>query len=295
LKGEKMARFSNIQSMLTNTKPPICLGHRGSSGYAPENTLPAFELAVRQGADMLELDVTLSKDGEVVVIHDDTVDRTSDGSGLVNNLTVSELKKLDFGSWFARAYAGVRIPTLAEVLDLVKGRCLLDIELKAGVQFNRGAINDQRINDSYEHAVTKMKASQIKEDVDTFPTLGQAVLSRIDDFGMQDQAVLSGFSAASLESLKKYRSKVACGLSILPEDITREAQFAADCGMELVFPQVYSGTPEYVAYMHSLGLKVYICVYDAEQSIVERLLQAGVDGIMSNYPEKLDKFREGVS
>lgn len=109
---------------------PEVIAHRGASAYAPENTLAAFDLARSQGADWFELDCTLSKDGEVIVIHDDTVDRTTDGEGAVRDLTLKELKRFDAGSWKEPKFAGERLPTLAEALDLAKGRIGVYIEIK---------------------------------------------------------------------------------------------------------------------------------------------------------------------
>lgn len=115
--------------------------HRGASHDAPENTLAAFRLAREMGADGVELDVQASKDGEAVVIHDFTVDATTDGRGPVKDKTLAELKELDAGSWFdapsinsgRRRFAGERIPTLQEVIDEVGHQLLLAIELKARV------------------------------------------------------------------------------------------------------------------------------------------------------------------
>ena len=115
------------------------MAHRGSRINRPENTLAAFEEAVRVGADGIELDVHLSQDGQVVVLHDETLDRTTDGSGFVHEWTLADLQQLDAGSWFDPAFSGQRIPSLAEVLDLLEAlgfRGRLNIELKRGK--NRG-------------------------------------------------------------------------------------------------------------------------------------------------------------
>src|SRR5215471_12590471 len=93
------------------------VGHRGAMGYCPENTLASFERGLELGADWIELDVHLSRDGQLIVIHDETLDRTTSGHGLVRDHTLAELKRLDAGAWFGAEYAGQRIPTLDEVLD----------------------------------------------------------------------------------------------------------------------------------------------------------------------------------
>lgn len=111
----------------------LIMAHRGSSGTHPENTLPAFAEAVRAGADGIELDVHLTEDQELVVIHDESVDRTTNGKGLIRELTLAELKELDAGSWFGKKYQATKIATLQEVLNLLlqmQFRGFLNIELK---------------------------------------------------------------------------------------------------------------------------------------------------------------------
>ncbi|MCS0790391.1 glycerophosphodiester phosphodiesterase family protein [Cytobacillus pseudoceanisediminis] len=107
------------------------IAHRGASALAPENTLASFEKAIELGFDYIELDVRLSKDKQLVVIHDANVLRTTDGEGLIEDLTVKEIKKLDAGSWFSPAYAGERIPLLNEVLKEVSGKTGIIIEMKS--------------------------------------------------------------------------------------------------------------------------------------------------------------------
>jgi glycerophosphoryl diester phosphodiesterase len=111
-------------------KPQI-FAHRGARRVAPENTLPAFAAALEMGADGIELDVHLTADGQLVVIHDFSVDKTTDGRGLVAQMTAAELARLDAGSHFSAAFAGTPIPTLAAVLDLVGDRCRINIEIKS--------------------------------------------------------------------------------------------------------------------------------------------------------------------
>ncbi|HEY9089295.1 MAG TPA: glycerophosphodiester phosphodiesterase family protein, partial [Anaerolineaceae bacterium] len=111
-----------------NTRP-LVLAHRGASAFAPENTLAAFRRAVELGAHGVELDAKLSADGHIVVIHDQTVDRTTNGSGKVRQKTLAELRELDAGSKFRPAFAGETIPTLEEVLESVGRQCLVDVEL----------------------------------------------------------------------------------------------------------------------------------------------------------------------
>lgn len=123
-------RLNNIYEFMdVKSRPKIC-AHRGFSGVAPENTLAAFQRAIDSGADMFELDVLMTKDGEIVCIHDETVDRTTNGKGKVSELTLAEIKRLDAGSWYAPEFAGEKIPTLAEALDLAKDKIFVNIEIK---------------------------------------------------------------------------------------------------------------------------------------------------------------------
>lgn len=116
--------------MPLNRDRPWIIGHRGSPREAPENTLSSFELAICQGADLIELDLHMSADEQLVVIHDDTVDRTTDGTGPVGDLSFQELRALDAGSWLGPKFRSERIPSLAEAFDLSAGRAGLVVELK---------------------------------------------------------------------------------------------------------------------------------------------------------------------
>ena len=122
--------MNNIESN-KNFRPSWIIGHRGYPAKYPENTLAAFEAAIEAGVVMIELDVMLSRDRKVVVIHDATLDRTTNGKGAVADFSLAELKQLDAGSWFNRQFADQQIPELSEVLDLVNGRVYVNIEIKS--------------------------------------------------------------------------------------------------------------------------------------------------------------------
>lgn len=129
--------MTSLYESLSGMKRPFIWAHRGASSCAPENTMAAFSSAVELGADGLELDIHLSQDGVPVVIHDESLERTTDGCGLVAGATLSQLRQLDAGGWFSSEYAGEPLPTLEEVLDVFGGRLRLNLELKefaAGVE-----------------------------------------------------------------------------------------------------------------------------------------------------------------
>lgn len=141
---------------------PLICAHRGASGHAPENTLAAVALAADQGAVMTEIDVQLTADGQVVLIHDETLERTAGGHGLVADHTLAELQALDAGSWFGEKWKGETIPTLAEVITAVGGRLKLNIELKgaAGPELENAVVRvvkehgfaDRCLLTSFDHA-----------------------------------------------------------------------------------------------------------------------------------------------
>jgi glycerophosphoryl diester phosphodiesterase len=156
---------------------PKIYAHRGASGDAPENTLAAFDLAVAQNADGIELDVTLSNDGEVVVIHDDTVDRTTNGKGYVRDMTLSQLKELNAGQ-------GERLPTLDEVLKRFGDKIIINIELK-----------------------------RIKPLTGLLPI---KVAALINQYQLRESVLVSSFSPRNLRNFRKHSKDVALGLLTLP-------------------------------------------------------------------------------
>ncbi len=140
--------MSSMQTLLTEMYDgrTLIFGHRGASAYAPMNTLPAFEKAVELGADGVELDVHLSKDGQLIVLHDFTVDHTTNGSGYVRDMTLAELKTLDAGSkLFGEAFKNTRIPTLDEVFEAVGHKLLINVEIKSESEITDGV--EQRVAD----------------------------------------------------------------------------------------------------------------------------------------------------
>lgn len=126
--SERAAR----ETMAPTGAPVIVVGHRGTKLFAPENTIAAQNKAIEMGARAIEMDVRMTADGEFVIMHDASVDRTTDGRGLVSQMTLAEIKKLDAGSWFGPEFAGERVPTLREALRNIKGRAAVDIDFKSG-------------------------------------------------------------------------------------------------------------------------------------------------------------------
>ncbi len=117
---------------------PLVVAHRGASGIAPENTLPAIDKALLAGADFIEIDVQLTRDRQVVLMHDETVDRTTNGKGKIGEMTADQVAGLDAGSWFGAEFTGTKVPLLEEVVAHIGGRTGLLIEIKKKKGFNEG-------------------------------------------------------------------------------------------------------------------------------------------------------------
>ncbi|KLV21513.1 glycerophosphodiester phosphodiesterase [Bacillus altitudinis] len=183
------------------------IAHRGSSSAAPENTIAAFDVAVEQGADYIELDVQMTMDQHVVVIHDDTVERTTNGNGLVKSYTLDQLKKLDAGSWFDQQYTNERIPTLQEILERYSRRIGILIEIKhpkrqIGIEkavariINRFAYSRHIMIQSFDvHALQRIKAFA--------PSLRTALIIKPDAFKLTKRKIMTYSSFANCLNMKK--------------------------------------------------------------------------------------------
>jgi len=219
--------------------------HRGASALAPENTLAAFTLAEAIGADGIELDVHLSRDGVPVVLHDETVDRTTDGRGAIARLTLEQLQQLDAGSWFDPDFAGTRIPTLDEVLAWAGSRLRINIEIKSA-------------------------------------DAGRAVLELLDDHP-QAQVLISSFDHALLSGLRRETAGLPLGFLCDTRFWRRALQRAIVAGAESFHPAARFCSRPLIEACHRHGLKVYPWTVDAprRQSSLKRI---GVDGWFSNLP-----------
>lgn len=234
----------------TSGRPRI-FGHRGSMGYAPENTFASFELAIQQGVDAIELDVHLTADGEVVVIHDALLDRTAGGEGLVGEKRLAELKALDAGAHFGPQFAGQRIPTLGETLAWARGKCVLDIEIKGGPW--------------------------------PYPGLEEKVVSLIRQHEMTDQTIVISFDHPTVARVRALAPEIATGTlwACRPIDPVAVARAA---GANAILPFWAYCDQETVNLAHAAGLSVHPWA-TSEPRIIERLIAMGVDSICSNHPD----------
>jgi glycerophosphoryl diester phosphodiesterase len=234
----------------------LVIAHRGASAVAPPNTLTAFERAVELGADAVELDVHLSADGVPVVIHDATVDATTDGNGRVADMTLAQLKQLDAGFSFDPAFAGERIPTLAEVLEAIGSRLLVNIELKST------SLCDGRLE--------------------------QTVIAQVEQHRLSDRVLLSSFNPLSLRRAKKTAPHVPVGLlhgPDLPLPL-RRAWLAPLVRHEARHPEHTLVDTRFMAWARQHGYRVNTWTVD-DPDEMRRLIDLGVDGIITNVPDAL--------
>ncbi|MCS1350575.1 glycerophosphodiester phosphodiesterase [Mechercharimyces sp. CAU 1602] len=231
--------------------------HRGFSAQAPENTMGAFRAAIEAGADGIELDVQLTRDGEVVVIHDDTVDRTTDGRGEVSALSLLELQRLEAGSWFAQEFVGEKIPSLRDVLALVSQHGLeLNIELK----------------------------SSLARDSE----LEQKVLAQVKEFDWLEKTIFSSFQHERLKRLLR----IEAGVSTAPlymAGFLKPWRYCQQEGFTSIHPYYMGVQEEVVTGCHQHGIKVRTYTVN-EEEWMKRFIHLGVDAIMTDHPDRLRKL-----
>lgn len=244
-----------------SSKKVIVTGHRGAAGYAPENTLASIQKAIDLGVDRIEIDIHQSKDSVIVVIHDDTVDRTTNGSGKVNELSYEELKKLDAGSFFSNEFSEEKIPTLEEVLQLVKGQKDLLIEFKYGNE--------------------------------TYPGIEEAVLELLDKHQAVNWCIVHSFRTSVLESLHHLKPQLRLQKLFILQ--LRFTPFYYDTGFNSFDPndypyiQEYSlneyfGNKEIIYRLQAMGKKVNVWTPNKTHRI-DAYKALGIDGIITDYPD----------
>jgi glycerophosphoryl diester phosphodiesterase len=241
-------------------RSPWIIAHRGASGFTPENTIAAFELAVQLGAGFIETDLHLTRDARFVAIHDDTLERTSNGRGPVRDHTLAELRALDVGLWYDRQFAGQQIPTLEEILAFArKHDVVFYLEIKEGSAWGM------------DHAL--VGALQSAENA--------------------ARTVVISFDAPTLAPLPKIDPGVMMGLLVdkAQPDLVKTA---TDLGARQLCPRANLITREMVDRAHAADLQVVTwTVNDPAQ--MRSLIQTGVDGIMTDRPDRLRAVIEDLS
>lgn len=244
--------------MGTLNEKTLVWAHRGACGYRPENTLEAFALAVEMGADGVELDVHLTRDGYVVVNHDEKIDRTSNGQGLITDYTLDELKAFDFGYKFYGERRGVKIPTLDEVYELLAPTGLtVNVELKSAD-----------------------------------PAICPACDAVAKKHGMENKVIYSSFNHLQLAEMKKVNADAKIA-PLYGFNLLNPWNYANDIGAAAVHPEqkLIDNQEEYVEKCHALGIRVNTWTVNTEEQM-KHLLTLGCDALISNYPDIAIKVRE---
>lgn len=239
-------------------KKPLIIGHRGSSGEAPENTLASFSLAMKQGCDGIELDIHVSLDGHLVVCHDFTLDRTTDHKGTIASLTLDEIRRADAGSWFSDKFRGERVPLLDEVIDLIPDNKWINVEIK--------------------HSYGGRAEAGLVE-----------LLRRRK---ILDRVIVSSFDHRCMVRLKRLEPLVKVGL-LYEANLFSHAEYARQAPIPVysLHPAFQVLTEEAVREAVEAGYPMY--VYTVNEPDHMRLVwKAGVSGIITNYPAALKEILE---
>ncbi|HVN84750.1 MAG TPA: glycerophosphodiester phosphodiesterase family protein [Candidatus Binatia bacterium] len=236
----------------------LVIGHRGAAGLAPEHTRPSFERAVASGVDLIELDVQLTRDRELVVMHDRELGRTAAASGDVRNWSLPELKRLDTGSWFGPEFSGQSALRLDEVFELLDRRAALNVEIKS-------------------------------PEPDWEATAGElaAVLRRWDP---ESRTVVSSFEFGALAAVREVCPDVRLGVLWQSLDLNSAREWMTTLAATSLHP--FSGlvSEDVVRSAHRRGWQVYTWTVNDEDEMV-RVADAGVDGVISDFPDRLQALR----
>lgn len=239
---------------------PLVWAHRGASGYAPENTLPAFKMAADMGADGVELDVQLTKDDVIVVCHDERIDRTSNGAGRIADYTLAELKAFDFNN-NNYAFEGTKIPTMEEVFDLLEPTGLtINIELKTGEIF--------------------------------YPDLEKKIVELTRKKNWQDRVIYSSFNHYSIMKIKELDPEAKTGF-LYADGTLNMPGYAAENQVNALHPAFYN--LQYEDFMEDCAMydiDVNVWTVNSEAAML-RCRDLGVNAVITNYPDKAIALYKG--
>jgi len=238
------------------------IAHRGFSAAAPENTISAFEMAIEAGANMLEMDAMITFDNRIIVFHDYRLGRTTNGSGLVREKNLSEIRELDAGPWFDRKYKGERVPLLDEVLEMAKGRVRVNIEMKP-----RRHESVRRLVDECERTVERHR--------------------------MQNDVIFSSFNMEALRYLHykapHLRFAPVYGHNLNPSSRSFPLQYGAQ---GVVLNHLFLNQTM-VGRFHNLGIKVFVYTVNGLRKI-EKMIKMGVDGVISDNPSVVGSIAKKI-
>lgn len=231
------------------------VAHRGFSGRYPENTLLAFEKALEAGCDGIELDVHETKDGIPVICHDETIDRTTDGSGKIAELTLEELRRYDAHGAFPGQYPVQRIPTLEEYFSLVQN----------------------------ESVFTNI---EIKTDNYCYPKLEEKILELVHRFGMEHRVLFSSFNHATILKCKQLAPRIPCGF-LCSKPIGNAGYYVRSHGVEFLHPDYDTLTPEDYDACAAYGVGLNVWLLNSSETPLEEIVQKPLVSLISNWPDRV--------
>lgn len=235
----------------------LAIAHRGASGITPENTRVAFVKALDLGADMIEFDVQLTRDELPIIFHDETLERTTNGSGRVGETDFATISRLDAGSWFGASFADHEVPTLEEVLGLLSGRVMLNIELKP----------DTRVEQLVRRVVTAVARFELFQSV-----------------------IFSSFHVGSLRSLRRLVPDARIGVLCQRGELPSALGIADELGAVALHPAAAMVDTDLVREAHARKLSVYPWTVN-EPGEIALLRALGIDGIFTDYPDRVARPR----
>lgn len=228
--------------------------HRGSSGTHPENTIASFKAAAALPIHGVEFDVHMTKDGELVVIHDETIDRTSNGTGFVKDMTLGELKKYDFGYWYSAKFKGQTIPTLREVLYVFK--------------------------DTHHHLNIELKS-----DIFPYEGMENKVLEMLKEYRLEGRTVISSFNHEMVKNVKKLAPQMETAILFM-EVMIAPHEYASIVGADALHAFFPSALRQMGKEAIASGRQLRVFTVNKE-CYVDRLRSIGVHAIFTDYPEKM--------
>jgi glycerophosphoryl diester phosphodiesterase len=234
--------------------------HRGASGYYPENTMLAFQKGVEMGCEGIETDVQLTKDGVLILCHDELLDRTTDGKGLIAEKNYSEIAGLDAAKLWGGKFKSVTVPTLEELLDYVKDKdIIINLELKNSI-------------------------------ID-YKDIEKQVIDMVYKYKLKEKVIISSFNHYSIVRCKEIDNTLKLGL-LYDCCIYKPGKYASELGVNAVHPSFYSlNNEEVVKEIRSHNLMINTWTVNDEK-YMHLLAKLGIDGIITNYPDKLKKVLE---
>ncbi len=257
--SRKIRRLGRRRAGKSLLPPVMRIAHRGASGVAPENTLTAIEKALEIGVDLVEIDLRLTADGHAAVIHDRTVDRTTDGTGLVETLTREDIQRLDAGMWFRQEFKGERIPCFEDVLDLVGRRAIILAEAKT--------------DEVAERAATIIRSRRA-----------------------QSRVILQSFSATAIRTVNRLDRRIPTAFLMVGTEAalrrkTGLVKRVLKLGANALCLKYSAARPELVEIFLKRAMGFWVWTVD-EEAEMRAMIEMGVGGIITNWPDRLNKVLE---